>query len=72
MFLTRAEIIRLTDKIYKSAQKRVLRKKGYRFEEDDAGHPLVLRASVERRIEGKAISAEPRPAPDFSAFPQLR
>jgi hypothetical protein len=71
MFLTPAEVAQLTGRKYASAQRRALRRKGYPFEEDDAGRPLVLIATVERRIVGKATTPEPPPGPDFSAFPRL-
>lgn len=71
MFLSPEELRRLTGKKKKDAQIRALKRKGYRFGEDDDGHPLVLCADVERKISGKATSPEPRSGPDFSTFPRL-
>ncbi len=48
MFLTTDEVYRITRKRQRAAQKRVLREKGYAFDEDAAGWPLVLRSTVER------------------------
>lgn len=69
LYLDIAEVKRQTGRTYKSAQKRVLRAQGIPFGEDDAGRPLVLRSSIERKILGRAESAEPARSPDFSAFP---
>lgn len=71
MFLDPAQLVRLTGRKKQDAQKRVLKAKGYRFGEDDDGRPLVLTADVERKISGKATSADPAPKPDYSAFPRL-
>lgn len=71
-WLTRAEVQRLTDRTYAPAQKRVLNKRKITYEEDDVGRPLVLRALIERRSLGKAVSPEPAWTPDFSAFPAVR
>ena len=70
-FLTRTELVRLTGKKYAPAQKRVLEARRIRFTEDDAGRPIVLRAAIEKKLLGEAVSAEPGQGPDFSAFPAV-
>ncbi len=71
MFLTRDELERLTGRKYAPAQKRVLRERKIPYDEDDFGRPIVLAASIERKLLGQATSEEPAIAPDFSAFPRL-
>lgn len=71
IFLTIAEVKRLTGRSYAPAQKRVLDKRKIAYDQDDAGRPIVLRAAIERRQLGKAISREPSRGPDFSAFPSV-
>jgi len=70
-FLSRAEVRALTGRTYAAWQRRVLEEKKIPFEPDADGWPQVLRASVERRILGRANSPEPAGAPDFSAFPAV-
>lgn len=71
MFLTPADIVRLTGKKYAPAQKRVLRDRRIRFAEDAFGRPVVLRATVERKLLGDAVTETPAKRPDFSGFPRL-
>lgn len=71
LFLDPADIERLTGKKYAPAQKRALDKRGIRYTEDAHGRPVVLRASVERKILGRAETPEPAAGPDFSAFPRV-
>lgn len=71
MFLTKAQIAQLTGRQKAAAQRRALDKLKIRYTEDIDGWPVVLCASVERKILGQALSAEPARGPDFSAFPQL-
>lgn len=71
LFLDPQEVRQLTGKRYAPAQKRVLRNQRIRFAEDAFGRPVVLRAAVEKRLLGEALSEEPVAAPDFSAFPRL-
>jgi hypothetical protein len=71
LLLDRAALKRLTGRTKKDAQKRVLEERRIPFTEDGDGRPVVLWASVERKILGKAKSAEPRQGPDFSAFPAV-
>lgn len=70
-FLTKADVKRLTDKTYAPAQRRVLDAKGIPYDQDDKGRPVILRAVIERRQLGKAVTAEPARGPDFSAFPAV-
>lgn len=51
MFLTHEEIARITGKRQKAAQIRVLLKKGYPYDTDDQGWPLVLASTVRARHE---------------------
>jgi len=69
LFLDAEDLKRLTGKIYRSAQKRALARLGIRYTVAADGRPLVLRATVERKIEGRAESPEPAKGPDFSCFP---
>ncbi len=71
LFLDPVDVRRLTGKIYASAQRRALAKLGIKYTVDANGHPLVLRASVERKILGRAETPEPVVGPDFSAFPRV-
>jgi len=68
-FLTVAEIRRLTKRVKKDAQIRVLKVRRIRYTEDGDGYPVVMRAAVERKLLGDAVTPEPGPAPDFSIFP---
>lgn len=73
MFLTPEEIYRITRKRQRAAQKRVLLEKGYAFEPDAAGWPLVLRSTVERRHAQRAQEGlqEPSRGPDSAALAAL-
>jgi hypothetical protein len=70
-FLTPAELRRLTDKVYAPAQRRVLDARKIPYELDGRSRPVVLRAVIERRQLGRAVSTEPVHGPDFSAFPAV-
>lgn len=70
MFLSRDEIYRITRKRQRAAQKRVLRARGYAFEEDAAGWPLVLWTTVERRHAAANDSTLGR-GPDRAALAAL-
>lgn len=71
-FLTAEELRQLTGKRYAPAQRRVLQNRRIRFTEDARGRPIVLRATIEKKLLGEALSApEQRTAPDFSVFPKL-
>lgn len=67
MFLTPDEIYRITRKRQRAAQCRVLREKGYAFEPDGAGWPLVLVSTVEKRHQAQAAN-DPRRGPDPAAL----
>jgi len=69
IFLTAAEIRRLTKRKKRDAQIRVLKARRIRYTEDGDGRPVVLRAAVERKLLGHAEAPEPGPSPDFSVFP---
>lgn len=69
MFLTTDELYRITRKRQRAAQIRVLVEKGYAFEHDAAGWPLVLRSSVEAKIAQKAPAR--RREPDSAALAAL-
>lgn len=71
-FLTITEIRRLTGRTYAPAQRRVLDTRKIPYDQDAKGRPIVLRAVIERRQLGKAVSPEPAWTPDFSAFPAVR
>lgn len=49
-YLTEAEIARLTGKVYPKVQAKVLAERGWTFEFDGDGLPLVLRAYHDRRM----------------------
>jgi hypothetical protein len=70
-FLSKEEVKRLTDKTYAPAQRRVLDARKIPYDQDDKGRPIILRAVLERRQLGKAVTAEPVRGPDFSAFPAV-
>lgn len=69
MFLTPEEIIRITGRRQRAGQKKVLTAKGYTFEEDGMGWPLVSRHAAEKRF-GTA-RAEERQGPDTAALAAL-
>lgn len=70
MFLTPAEVQRITRKTQRAAQKRVLGELGYHFEEDAAGWPLVLCSTVEARHQAKSEKAGREP--DSAALAALQ
>ncbi len=70
MFLTPADLIRLTGRRQRAGQKKVLAAKGYAFDEDGMGWPLVLVGAVERRLLGAPQPAE-RTGPDPAALAAL-
>jgi hypothetical protein len=73
MFLTPEEVYRITRRRQRAAQKRVLREKGYAFDEDAAGWPLVLRATVERHPAHRPAEGLQKPSsgPDSAALAAL-
>lgn len=74
LFLDFDDLYRLTRKKQANAQKRVLKAKGYDFEEDPQGRPLVLRAQIESRILGTAareLEQALKPGPDSAALAAL-
>lgn len=70
MFLTTDEVHRITRKRQRAAQIRVLTEKGYQFDLDAAGWPLVLRSTVEARHAAQARPAASR-GPDAAALAAL-
>lgn len=70
-FLTINEVRRLTGKTYAPAQRRVLDARKIPYDQDDKERPIIMRAVIERRQLGKAVTAEPARGPDFSAFPAV-
>lgn len=70
MFLTPDEIYRITCRRQRAAQKRELRAKGYAFDEDAAGRPLVLRSTVEAR-HAATRHQEGSKGPDSAALAAL-
>ncbi len=73
LFLTSDEICELTGRKLRSAQLRWLMDRGWIFETNAAGKPLVLRSYVDRRLGGAPKGTTGKgmdsavPAPDFSA-----
>jgi hypothetical protein len=57
MFLTREELLELTDYRQSAAQRRWLIQRGWRFEIGRDGHPKVLRNEVEGRMQSKPARA---------------
>lgn len=60
-YLSKAEIRRLTARKYKKAQCRILAERGWKFEPDGDGHPLVLRTVHDARFGEKSIAPRRRP-----------
>lgn len=58
MFLTEADIHRLTGKKRPSAQARWLKRKGYRFTVNGLGEPIVAVAEANRKLVGGAVRKE--------------
>lgn len=59
MFLTADEVHDLTDRIQRTAQKKVLRSMGVEFRERPDGSVAILRAHVEK-LFGHAADAKPK------------
>ena len=60
MFLTKEEIFELTGYKRLAAQCRWLADRGYRFEVNALGRPVVLASSVERRLQPRSsVSRQP-------------
>ena len=70
LFLTAEEVYRITRKRQRAAQRRVLLAKGYAFDEDAAGWPLVLRTTVEQRHAAQPRQEGPS-SPDSAALALL-
>lgn len=70
MFLTPDEVYRITRKKQRAAQCRVLKAKGYAYEPDAAGWPLVLKSTVEKR-HGTPAGQAAR-GPDSAALAALQ
>lgn len=70
MFLSTADVARLTGLEQPAAQRRHLRSRGIPYETDAAGRPLVLVDEIERRLraDGKARGRE-RPSPRWDGVP---
>lgn len=58
MFLSREDLVELTDRQTARAQIAWLAEHGYRFEVSAAGRPKVLRSAVEARLGGAAEPAK--------------
>lgn len=63
MFLPPQEIERITRRKQAAAQRRVLAAKGYPFDQDAAGYPLVLWSVVEQRFAQPESSTRRGPNP---------
>lgn len=61
MFLTHAEVERLTGKKRPSAQIRWLRKRGYRIEVNGLGEPILAIAEYTRKAVGGGYSRHEEP-----------
>ena len=60
MFLSGDELYRLTARKRPSAQRRWLTARGWRFELDGFGRPVVLREEAERRMLSAPVRKEPK------------
>ena len=63
LFLDADELFELTGYRLAKYQAKELRRRGWRFECNAAGRPLVARAYFERRMVGQAAAPEPAPPP---------
>lgn len=61
MFLSPAEIQRLTGKVRPSAQVRWLKLRGYRFTVNGLGEPIVANAEAVRKLVGRSHSTPQEP-----------
>lgn len=61
MFLTQAEVERLTGKKRHSAQIRWLRKRGYKIEVNGLGEPIVAVSEATRKLVGGSYSLQQEP-----------
>ena len=67
IFLSESEIRELTGRVRQADQRRWLRERGWMFEENANGRPIVLRTYAETRLGGEAAKpAEKRP--NFTAI----
>lgn len=62
LFLTAEELHELTGYQVAKYQVAWLRARGWRFEQNAAGAPIVARAYMERRMVGEVATAPPGPA----------
>ena len=67
MFLTPADLSRLTGRVKSGAQCRWLKEHGWPYERDAKGRPVVLRSVVEARMGGDGL-AEVEPEPEWEAM----
>lgn len=70
LFLTADEVSELTGRRRARMQTEALRRMGIRHVVNAAGHVIVLRAHVERRLDSVATSPEPA-RPNFSAIQKV-
>ena len=68
MFLTADELRQLTGRARSAAQIAALKRGGYRYTVNSLGRPIVLRAHVERRLDGARSGPDTRTSPDFEAL----
>lgn len=67
LFLAPSELQELTGYKYAKSQKQWLKNRGWRFEEDAAGRPKVLRAHLESKMGGSTRRTA-QTEPNFDAL----
>lgn len=68
MFLTKEEIINLTECKQRQKQIKWLSQHGYKYAVSAVGNPIVLKSHLEERLNGNTYQNKRSQEPDFSSF----
>lgn len=68
MFLTEADLFRMTGYSRPSSQRKWLKRNGWKFEPDANGRPIVLRSYAEAQLGAADAATQTDFTPDFSAI----
>jgi hypothetical protein len=71
MFLSKEEIIQLTGYKFPKKQAEFLRSRGYVFEVDCYGNPIILRSYLEQILGGTKLRSTRKTEPDIAALRAL-
>ena len=65
IFLSKSDLQQLTGRLRPTAQRNWLLKRGWKFEVDAIGKPVVAVSEAERRLVGKSIKIFPNKEPNW-------